>query len=95
MSKGGVVQMTRALAVEFLKTELRVNAIAPAGTNTNISATVKFPDDVDWEIAGRMRGMRGMTEPDEVASLFAFLASSEARSITGAIYSIDNGLTAS
>jgi NAD(P)-dependent dehydrogenase (short-subunit alcohol dehydrogenase family) len=36
-----------------------------------------------------------MTEPDEVAALFAFLASDEARSVTGAVYTIDNGLTAS
>ncbi len=40
MSKGGVVQLTRSLAVEFLKKRLRVNAIAPAGTNTNIAARV-------------------------------------------------------
>jgi meso-butanediol dehydrogenase / (S,S)-butanediol dehydrogenase / diacetyl reductase len=43
MSKGGVVQMTRALAVEYIKTSLRVNAIAPAGVNTNIAANVSLP----------------------------------------------------
>jgi NAD(P)-dependent dehydrogenase (short-subunit alcohol dehydrogenase family) len=95
MSKGGVVQLTRALAVEYLKTGLRVNAIAPAGTNTNITATAQFPPDIDPAIARRMAGMRGMAEPEEVAALFAFLASDEARSVTGAIYTIDNGLTAS
>ncbi len=95
MSKGGVVQLTRALAVEFLKTPLRVNAIAPAGTNTNIAATANFPDDIDPDLARRMGGLRGLAEPAEVAALFAFLASDEARSITGAIYTIDNGLTAS
>jgi NAD(P)-dependent dehydrogenase (short-subunit alcohol dehydrogenase family) len=95
MSKGGVVQMTRSLAVEFLKTQLRVNAIAPAGTNTNIAAEAIFPADMDPDLAGRMAGLRGLTEPDEVAALFCFLASDEARSITGAVYTIDNGLTAS
>ena len=95
VSKGGVVQLTRALAVEYLKTPLRVNAIAPAGTNTNLSAGVRFPDGIDPDLARRMAGLRGMAEPDEVASLFAFLASDEARSITGAIYTLDNGLTAS
>ena len=95
MSKGGVVQMTRALAVEYLKSPLRVNAIAPAGTNTNIAASAAFPADMDPQLAGRMGGLRGMAEPEEVAAVFAFLASDEARSVTGAIYTIDNGLTAS
>jgi meso-butanediol dehydrogenase / (S,S)-butanediol dehydrogenase / diacetyl reductase len=95
MSKGGVVQLTRSLAVEFLKTPLRVNAIAPAGTNTNIAAEATFPSDMDPDLAVRMAGLRGLVEPDEVAALFCFLASEEARSITGAIYTLDNGLTAS
>lgn len=95
MSKGGVIQLTRALAVEFLKRPLRVNAIAPAGTRTGITATVQFPADVDPALLGRLGGHRGMAEPEEVAALFAFLASDEARSITGSIYTLDNGLTAS
>ncbi|UGQ12820.1 SDR family oxidoreductase [Yinghuangia sp. ASG 101] len=95
MSKGGVIQMTRALAVEYLKTGLRVNAIAPAGTNTNIAATTRFPPDLDRDLARRMGGLRGLAEPEEVAALFAFLASAEAKSITGAVYTLDNGLTAS
>jgi len=95
MTKGGVLQLTRSLAVEFLKTRLRVNAIAPAGTNTNIAATTVFPADAELELLARMPGLRGMAEPEEVAAVFAFLASDEARSITGAVYTIDNGLTAS
>jgi meso-butanediol dehydrogenase / (S,S)-butanediol dehydrogenase / diacetyl reductase len=95
MSKGGVVQLTRSLAVEYLKTPLRVNAIAPAGTNTGIPATISFPEDIDPDLAGRMAGHRGMAEPEEVAAVFAFLVSDEARSVTGAVYTVDNGLTAS
>jgi NAD(P)-dependent dehydrogenase (short-subunit alcohol dehydrogenase family) len=95
VSKGGLIQLTRALAVEYLKTPLRVNAIAPAGTNTNLVTSVQLPSDLDPDLARRMAGLRGMAEPDEVAALFAFLASDEARSTTGAIYTVDNGLTAS
>jgi meso-butanediol dehydrogenase / (S,S)-butanediol dehydrogenase / diacetyl reductase len=95
MSKGGVIQLTRSLATEFVKTALRVNAIAPAGTNTNIATSASFPPDMDPQLAGRMAGLRGLAEPEEVAALFAFVASDEARSITGAIYTLDNGLTAS
>jgi len=95
MSKGGVVQLTRSLAVEYIKQPLRVNAIAPAGTNTNLAVGVTFPPDMDVDLATRMGGWRGMTEPDEVAALFAFVASDEARSVTGAVYTMDHGLTAS
>jgi meso-butanediol dehydrogenase / (S,S)-butanediol dehydrogenase / diacetyl reductase len=95
MSKGGVIQLTRSLAVEYLKTSLRVNAIAPAGTNTGIPATISFPDDIDPDLARRMAGHRGMAEPEEIAAVFAFLVSDEARSVTGAVYTVDNGLTAS
>jgi meso-butanediol dehydrogenase / (S,S)-butanediol dehydrogenase / diacetyl reductase len=94
-SKGGVVQLTRALAVEFIKTPLRVNAIAPAGTRTNLTAGTSFPSDMDVDLAVRMAGFRGMAEPEDIASVFALLASDEARSVTGAIYTVDNGITAS
>lgn len=94
-SKGGIVQLTRSLAVEFLKTTLRVNAVAPAGTNTNIANSATFPPDMDPDLGGRMAGLRGLAEPEEVAGLFAYLASNEARSVTGAVYTIDNGITIS
>jgi NAD(P)-dependent dehydrogenase (short-subunit alcohol dehydrogenase family) len=95
MSKGGVIQLTKALAVEFIKSSLRVNAIAPAGTNTNIAASATFPSDMDTDLARRMGGLRGLAEPEEVAALFSFLASDDAPSVTGAVYTIDNGLTVS
>jgi NAD(P)-dependent dehydrogenase (short-subunit alcohol dehydrogenase family) len=94
-SKGGIIQLTRSLAVEFIKKPLRVNCIAPAGTRTNIAATVQFPEERDPDLSRRMAGYRGITEPEEIAALFAFLASAEARSITGAVYVVDNGLTIS
>ncbi|WP_018638053.1 SDR family NAD(P)-dependent oxidoreductase [Parafrankia elaeagni] len=95
MSKGGIIQLTRSLAVEFLKTPLRVNAIAPAGTRTNIATGATFPAGMDPDLTRRMAGMRGLAEPEDIAALFAFLASDEARAITGAVYTIDNGLTVS
>jgi NAD(P)-dependent dehydrogenase (short-subunit alcohol dehydrogenase family) len=94
MTKGAVVQLTRALAMELMKTPVRVNAIAPAGTNTNLTATFTIPPDIDFELMGRYTGMRGMNSPEEVANVFAFLASDEASSIHGAIVSADRGVTA-
>jgi NAD(P)-dependent dehydrogenase (short-subunit alcohol dehydrogenase family) len=94
-SKGGIIQLTRSIAVEYIKTRMRVNAIAPAGTNTNIAATASFPSDMDADLGIRMGGYRGLAEPDEVAALFAYLASDDAKSVTGAVYTIDNGITVS
>src|SRR5262249_39823788 len=95
MSKGGIVQLTRALAVEFIKTPLRVNAIAPAGTNTNIAASASFPPDMDVDLATRMAGYRGLAGPGDIAAWSAFFASEEARAVTGAVYTADHGITVS
>jgi NAD(P)-dependent dehydrogenase (short-subunit alcohol dehydrogenase family) len=93
MSKGAVVQLTKALAMELMKTPLRVNAIAPGGTMTNLVMGYQMPNDVEPDLF-RYSGFRGLTEPDEIAELFAYLASDRARSIHGAVLSIDNGVTA-
>lgn len=94
LTKGAVVQLTRALAMEFVKQPLRVNAIAPGGVLTTLTQTYQIPGDVDFELMAPYTGHRGMAEAEEVAGLFAYLASDEARSITGSIHSIDNGVTA-
>jgi NAD(P)-dependent dehydrogenase (short-subunit alcohol dehydrogenase family) len=94
MSKGAIVQMTRALAMEFAKTPLRVNAIAPGGVETPLLHGYQAPSDMDLALLQPYIGFRGMAQADEIAAMFAYLASDEARSIHGAILSIDNGLTA-
>jgi meso-butanediol dehydrogenase/(S,S)-butanediol dehydrogenase/diacetyl reductase len=94
MTKGAVVQMTKALAMEFMKTKLRVNAIAPGGTMTNLVLGFQAPADIDPDLGMRYAGFRGLTEPEDVAELFAYVASDAGRSINGAVLSIDNGLTA-
>ena len=94
MTKGAVVQLTRALAMEYLKTGLRVNAVAPGATDTALPANFHIPDGVDGELMARYMVPRPMSAPAEVAGLVAFVASDEGRSIHGAILSIDNGVTA-
>lgn len=94
MSKGAVVQLTRSLAMEFVKTSLRVNALAPAGVDTPLIRNFQVPADVDPALMAPYVGFRGQASPEEVAALFCFVASDEARSIHGAIISIDNGVTA-
>jgi NAD(P)-dependent dehydrogenase (short-subunit alcohol dehydrogenase family) len=94
MSKGAVVQLTRALAMEFMKTPLRVVGIAPGMVNTGLTKGYTMPKDVDWDLVGRYINPRGGTEPETIAAQFAFLASHEAKNIHGAIVSNDHGMTA-
>ncbi|MCU1373886.1 MAG: short-chain dehydrogenase/reductase [Actinomycetia bacterium] len=94
MSKGAVVQLTKALAMEFMKTPLRVNAIAPGGVMTNLLLGFAIPEGIDDDLFSRYAGYRELVQPDEVADLFAYVASEKARRIHGAILSIDNGVTA-
>jgi meso-butanediol dehydrogenase / (S,S)-butanediol dehydrogenase / diacetyl reductase len=94
MTKGAVVQLTRALAMEYIKTPLRVVAIAPGGVDTGLTRGYQMPDDVDWDLVMRYSGGRGLAKPDDIASLFAFLASDEASNIHGTVVSSDGGMTA-
>jgi NAD(P)-dependent dehydrogenase (short-subunit alcohol dehydrogenase family) len=94
MTKGAVVQLTRALAMEYLKTPLRVVAIAPGGVETGLVHGYQMPADVDWDLVMRYTGHRGLASPEDMANLFAFLVSDEARNIHGAIVSSDGGMTA-
>jgi meso-butanediol dehydrogenase / (S,S)-butanediol dehydrogenase / diacetyl reductase len=94
-SKGGVVQLTRSLAWEYLKRDIRVNAIAPGGVATPMTGAVAFPEGMDFDlIAKSMAVDNKMLTPEEPAGLIAFLASDEAAGINGAIVPIDHAITA-
>ena len=93
-SKGAVVQLTKALAMEYIRGEIRVNAIAPGAVNTQLVQGFSFPDNSETDLLLRSAPLRRLSEPEDVASLVAYLASDEARSIHGAVLSIDNGMTA-
>jgi NAD(P)-dependent dehydrogenase (short-subunit alcohol dehydrogenase family) len=93
-SKGGVVQLTRALADEYLERAVRVNCIAPGGIETPLQDAFRnVPEGLDFRKLAKIRTPLGNAKPDEVAALIAFVASSEGRYMTGAIVSIDGGLT--
>ena len=93
-SKGGVVLLTRALAVEYAHRGLRVNCVCPGGVDTALTRGVRFPEDALPRLIGRMALVPRIAEPAEIAAAVAYLASDEARNVNGAALAIDGGQVA-
>jgi NAD(P)-dependent dehydrogenase (short-subunit alcohol dehydrogenase family) len=93
-SKAGLLQLTKALAMEYQKKPIRINAIAPGGMMTNIGNNLKMPEGVDYELIKRFSGMRGLVEVDDVSEMIAYLASDAARGFHGSCITMDRGITA-
>jgi NAD(P)-dependent dehydrogenase (short-subunit alcohol dehydrogenase family) len=96
-TKAGVVGLTRAAAVEYAAHGIRVNAIAPTVVMTPLVRSFIENSADPVEMRQRMEAfnpMPGMVEPEDVASVVAFLASDDARWITGVTIPIDGGYTA-
>jgi NAD(P)-dependent dehydrogenase (short-subunit alcohol dehydrogenase family) len=93
-SKAGLVNMTKAMAMEYSRKPIRINAVAPGGMVTNIANGMTMPEGVEYDLIQRFSGMRGTVEVDDVADLITMLASPAGRSYHGACVSIDAGITA-
>jgi NAD(P)-dependent dehydrogenase (short-subunit alcohol dehydrogenase family) len=87
-SKAGLIELTRSMALE-LAPAVRVNAVAPGYVMTPMQRA-EYTDEMLDEVNARIPMGRHAT-PEEVAALFAFLASEEAAFITGHVYPIDGG----
>jgi NAD(P)-dependent dehydrogenase (short-subunit alcohol dehydrogenase family) len=95
-SKHGVVGLTRALALEFGAAGVRVNAVCPTGVKTPMVAQ-PMPEGADVTLVMRAAPWLDsgeMCDPEDIADAVAFLASSEARRITGVAFPVDGGQTA-
>jgi meso-butanediol dehydrogenase/(S,S)-butanediol dehydrogenase/diacetyl reductase len=93
-SKHGVVGLTRALAIEYGRKGLRVNAVCPGGTDTGILAGFAPPEDANLKLMLRAMLLDGNHPPEGIAALIAYLASDEATFVNGAAVAIDGGITA-
>jgi NAD(P)-dependent dehydrogenase (short-subunit alcohol dehydrogenase family) len=92
-SKGGVAQLTKALAVAWAAEGIRVNAIAPGWIATELTRGLVEDDGRSAAILGRTP-MQRWGEPGDVAGAAVFLCSEAARFITGAILPVDGGYAA-
>ena len=93
-SKGGVLMMTKALAMEYAEKQVRVNAVCPGGIKTPMLKQFKPLADGNINLLMRLMGLLGRYgEPEEIASTIAFIASEEAGFMTGSIVTVDGGST--
>jgi len=90
-AKHGIVGLTKALAVEYVKTPLRVNCVCPGGMDTAQVHTIDFPPDADFELIMRVAAARGFMSPESVAETITFLASEAASSVNGSVLVVDHG----
>lgn len=91
-SKGGIKLMTETLALEYAPKGIRVNNIGPGAINTPINAE-KFADPKQKQDVISMIPMGYIGEPEEIAAVAAWLASSEASYVTGITLFADGGMT--
>ena len=92
-SKGGVVQLTKALAVRFADDGVRVNAVAPGWIRTDLTAALQVDDHRSADIVSRTPlGRWGQT--DDVTGAAVFLAGPDAAFVTGVILPVDGGYLA-
>ncbi|RBQ16039.1 2-deoxy-D-gluconate 3-dehydrogenase [Spongiactinospora rosea] len=92
-SKGGVLQLTKALAVAWAAEGIRVNAVAPGWIRTALTADLHQNPETERRIVERTP-MRRWGEPSDVAGAVAFLCGPDARFITGVVLPVDGGYLA-
>jgi NAD(P)-dependent dehydrogenase (short-subunit alcohol dehydrogenase family) len=93
-SKGGVVLLTRNMAMDFAPYNIRVNAICPGSTRTPRTESYMRNVPGQERAIAELCPLKRFAEPEEIARPAVFLASDEASYITGAALVVDGGLTA-
>jgi len=92
ISKAAVIAATKAMAGEWAKYGIRVNAVAPGLVKTGFSEAVWKNPQVLEDFLKKVP-LRCFAEPEEIAAMIVYLASDDARFVTGGIINIDGGMT--
>ena len=90
-SKGGVLAMTRSIAVEYAKSGVRANCICPGDINTGMTDNIAFPKTMDFDLMPRIMSLSGAKAPEVVAGVIAMLVSDDGVHITGEDIRVDGG----
>jgi 2-deoxy-D-gluconate 3-dehydrogenase len=93
ISKGGLIQMTRMMSIEWAQRDIRVNAVAPTTVMTPSRQAMLSDPMVRAEMLRRIPTGRFATEAD-IAAAVCYLAGPGAGSVTGQTLAVDGGLTA-
>ena len=93
ISKGGLIQMTRMLAIEWVEQGIRVNAVAPTTVMTESRAEMLKDPATRERMLSRIP-VGHFPDPSEIASAVRYLAGAEQVSVTGQVLAVDGGLTA-
>ena len=88
-SKAGLIGFTKSLAREFASRGITVNAVAPGLIETDMTAVLS--EEIRKNILGKVP-LGSLGQPDDIASAVAFLASGEAKYITGQVLAVDGGM---
>lgn len=90
-SKGGVLALTRTIAIEYAKQGLRANAVCPGSIDTPIVDAFDLPEGADSKLLYRIMSPTGMGDAARVAAAIAYLGSDDAIHVNGADLRIDGG----
>jgi NAD(P)-dependent dehydrogenase (short-subunit alcohol dehydrogenase family) len=94
-SKGGVIMLTKSMAIELAASGVRVNAVCPASVDTPMLRNFTIPDGADIPLLARAASPMGrIIDPTEVAAAVCYLASNEASTISGTTLVIDGAASA-
>jgi NAD(P)-dependent dehydrogenase (short-subunit alcohol dehydrogenase family) len=94
-AKGAIVSMSRSLAAEYGKHNIRVNALCPGSTETEHWEPIKQANPEVVERISKLYPLGRIAQPREIANAALFLASEEASFVTGSTLVVDGGITAS